>query len=67
MRKAGKTSVEYLAFRLDCKWIAATSKMMIAGGFQPRRRSRGTFRVEDPIKRDSVRPAARTKKRATRN
>jgi hypothetical protein len=43
LRKAGEAGVECRAFRVDYKWIVATSALMIAGGFYLRRRSYKTF------------------------
>ncbi len=43
LEQAGETSAECRAYRIDYKWIAATSVLMIVGGFFLRRRSRSRF------------------------
>ena len=43
LRKAGTAGAECRAFRIDYKWIVATSALMIVGGFILRRRSRSRF------------------------
>jgi hypothetical protein len=43
LRKAGKAGAECRTFRIDYKWIVATSALMIVGGFYLRRRSRSRF------------------------